>query len=282
LVIAARLSHIKNYGGPPLLLERMSKSFALVVGVSALVGCGATAPIASSPKGSEPAVTEPAAVAPIAHSAESVAVEAAPQNAAQAEEPAALEIPTECATPDAKICTPPTSFVAKLCQTKSPDVALSMFRKSTPWTRAYLRRDMDAWYTGTRLSSPVKLVLDEEVIVVASRSGSSSGIQVSGSGSYDVYRWDGRCVSLMADEVSLRRPRLPESAPIAWNSLAEATRQALLDNREIKSRSTRQHDRCSENSSAPRCTEATAALVHLIAEYVRKGGKLPDTTLTAR
>jgi hypothetical protein len=157
-----------------------------------------------------------------------------------------------------------------------------MFRKSTPWTRAYLVRSMDAWYMGARRSSPVKMLLDEEVIVVASRSGGSSGVQVSGSGSYDVYRWDGGCVSVMQDEVSLRRPPVPASAPIVWTSLNDATRQALLDDRGIKSRSERQRDRCNESSSSPRCTEATSALMHLIADYVRRGGKLPDTRLTAR
>jgi hypothetical protein len=221
-------------------------------------------------------------VAPLVQSPESAAVEDAPPQHAAQEEPVALEIPTECASSGAKICTPPTAFVAKLCTSKSPDLALSMFRKSRPWTRAYLRRDMDAWYTGARLSSPVQLVLDEEVIVVATRSGGSGGVQVSGSGSYDVYRWDGKCVSVMADEVSLRRPPVPKSAPIVWKSLTDATREALLDDRAIKLRSDLLRDRCSDNSSAPRCTEATTALIRLIADYVRKGGKLPDTRLTAR
>jgi hypothetical protein len=282
-VIAPRLSHIKNDGRPPLFFERMSKNIAFGFALSALVGCGASAPIASSPESSGRAVKEPAEVAPLAHSSESVAVEEpAPQDVAQEKEPAALEIPTECAPSAAKICTPPTPFVAKLCQSKSADLALAMFRKSTPWTRAYLRRDMDAWYTGVRLSSPVQLVHDEEVIVVASRSGGSSGIQVSGSGSYDVYRWDGKCVSVMADEVSLRRPRVPESAPIVWKSLSDATHEALLDDRGIKLRHDLQRDRCSKDSVAPRCTEATAALVRVIADYVRKDGKLADTRLTAR
>lgn len=264
-----------------LLVERMSKNLAFVLALSGLVGCGASAPIASSPNHSGPAVEEPPAAVPLAHSPEIVAVEeTVPHNDAQAEEPTALEIPTECATSGAKVCTPPTLFVAKLCQSKSADLALSMFRK-TPWTRAYLRRDMEAWYTGARHSSPMHLVLDEEVIVVASRSGGSNGVQVSGSGSYDVYRWDGRCVSVMADEVSLRRPPVP-STPIVWQSLTEATREALLDDHGIKVRRNQQHDRCLKNSSAPRCTEATAALVRVIAEYVRKGGKLPDTRLAAR
>jgi hypothetical protein len=261
----------------------MSKRIGLVFAVSALVGCGASAPIASSPKSAESAVNEPAAVAPVAHAPENTAVEeAARQDDAQEDEPTALEMPTECATSGAKVCTPPSAFVAKLCMSKSPDLALSMFRKSTPWTRAYLRRDMDAWYTGARLTSPVKLVLNEEVIVVASRTGASSGVQVSGSGSYDVYRWDGKCVSVMADEVSLRRPPVPESAPIVWNALTEATHEALLDDRAIKARQALQRDRCGKDSSTPRCTEATAALNHLIADYVRKGGKLPDSRLAAQ
>jgi hypothetical protein len=261
----------------------MSKHFASIFALSALVGCGAAAPTASSPTTPEPAVEEPATAAPIAHPPENVAVEqAAPQREVEEEKPTALEMPAECATSGAKICTPPTTFVDKLCHSKSADLALSMFRKSTPWTRAYVRREMDAWYMGARHSSPVKLAFNEEVIVVESRSGGSSGIQVSGSGSYDVYRWDGQCVSVMADEVSLRRPPVAESAPIAWNSLNDATRGALLDDRGIKSRHEQQRDRCSADSSAPRCTEATAALNHMIADYVRRGGKLPDARLAAR
>ena len=261
----------------------MSERLAFVLTVSALVGCGASAPIASSPKSAGPAVEEPAAEPALAHAPESVAQEtAAPKEDAQAKEPAALEIPTECATSGAKICTPPTAFVDRLCQSVSADVALSMFRKSTPWTRAYVRRDTDAWYTGARRSSPVQLVVDEEVIVVASRSGGSGGVQISGSASFDVYRWDGKCVSVMEDEVSLRRPPAPRSAPIVWKSLTEATQGALLDDRAIKSRLDLQRDRCDKDNSAPRCTDATAALIRLIADYVRKGGKLPDTRLSAR
>ena len=261
----------------------MSKSMASVLVFSALAGCAASTPTASSPKNSGSTDGEGAAVAPVARAPESVAVEEAPPaDNVQAEESTALEIPSVCAPSDTKICTPPSPFVAKLCQSKSPDVALSMFRKSTPWTRVYVRRETDAWYMGARHSSPVKLLVHEEVIVVASRSGGSSGIQVSGSGSYDVYRWDGQCVSIMADEVSVRRPSIPESAAIAWNSLTEATRQALLDDRAIKSRYDQQRDRCSADSNAPRCTDATTALMRLITDYVRRGGKVPEARLATR
>jgi hypothetical protein len=264
----------------------MTKSLFLCFAVSSLVACGGSAPTASTAPSYGVPVQEPVALEPAPASfgtSEAVAeAEPAQPDEQQPEEPTPLVIPTECAASGAKVCTPPADFVKKLCEAKSADLALAMFRKSTPWTRAYLRRDMEAWYTGVRLASPVQLVLDEEVLVIASRSGSSGGIQVSGSGSYDVYRWDGKCVSVMADEVTMRRPPILQSAPIAWKSLTEATREALLDDRGIKFRRNLQRDRCSDDSSAPRCTEATAALIQLIADYVRKGGKLPDARLTAR
>jgi hypothetical protein len=126
------------------------------------------------------------------------------------------------------------------------------------------------------------MALDEEVIVLATRGGGSGGMQVSGSGSYDIYRWDGQCASVMADEVRLRRPPAPSSAPIVWQSLSEATHEALLDDHGIKVRRDQQQDRCSKEGGAQRCTEATAALTRAIADYVRKGGKLPPPRLTPR
>src|SRR5262245_52086552 len=159
----------------------MSKRFASMLALSTLVGCGATAPTANSPKSAEPTDNEPNTESQLANAppVESVAAEkAAPPAEPRREEPAAaLDIPTECETSGATVCTPPTAFVDRLCHSKSADVALSMFRKSTPWTRGYLRRDTDAWYMGARRSSPVHLVIDEEVIVVASRSANSTGIQ---------------------------------------------------------------------------------------------------------
>jgi hypothetical protein len=232
----------------------MPRNRALLFALCSLVVCGASTPTAGSPGSSD----------------------------AREQKPSALEIPTECATSGAKICTPPTAFVAKLCQWRSPDVALAMFRKGTPWKRAYMGRRTDAWYMGARHSAPVQMILGEEVIVLAARGGGTGGVQVSGSGSYDVYRWDGQCASVMADEVRLRRPPAPKAAPIVWQSLSEATRAALLDDPAIKLRLDEQQDGCGNDASAPRCTKMAAALTRVIADYVRKGGKLPPARLTPR
>ena len=123
----------------------MSKSLSLLV-LSLLAGCGGASPAASSPKPSGARVQETAALTPtLAGSGDTEAAEeSAKSDEPPAEEAAPLEVPSECAEAGAKICTPPAPFVTQLCQSKSADFALSMFRKSTPWTRAYLRRNMEA------------------------------------------------------------------------------------------------------------------------------------------
>ena len=130
--------------------------------------------------------------------------------------------------------------------------------------------------------SSVRPVLGGDVFAWALRGGGTGGVQVSGSGSYDIYRWDGQCASVATDEVRLRRPPAPTAAPIVWQSLSEATRAALFDDRAIKLRLDQQQDRCGNDSSAHRCTEMTTALTRVIADYVRKGGKLPPTRLAPR
>ena len=260
----------------------MLKALALGVAVSSVAACGASAPLASSPERSHPG-PEPAAGTSLPHASENVSVEkVAPRGDSHEKPPAEVEIPTTCATSSKKICTPPAPFVEKLCQLRSPDLALTMFRQGAPWTRAYMGRRTEAWYMGSRHSAPMQMSVDEEVVVLATRGGGSGAMQVSGSGSYDVYRWDGQCASVMADEVSLRRPAAPGAAPIVWQSLTDATREALLDDRGIKLRHDQQQDRCGKDASAHRCTEATAALTRAIADYVRKGGKLPAAKLIPR
>jgi hypothetical protein len=187
--------------------------------------------------------------------------------------PERRELPTSCASSD-PLCTPPAAFAERLCSQSDPDLALTLFHKSTPWTRAYVVRDMEAWYVGGR-SRPAQLHYAEEVLVVADRAQQAGGMRVSGAGSYDVYRWDGTCVSLMSDEVSLRRPSEPEVAPIPWRKLDDDLRDVLTQDRRIAYRHEKQRESCKEDWSAPRCERALLGLSHVIADYVRGGGELP-------
>jgi hypothetical protein len=252
-----------------------------------VAACGATSQSEPSRSASPAPDSETPAEAP----SESAGLSAASSNDESAEsgsespssEAPELELPLSCTPTSSGLCTPPDSFVRAACSKSSVELALAMFRKATPWTRAYLRLRTEAWYTGNRRAAPVQLELDEEVLIVADRGADrAGGAQIVGASSYDVYRWDGRCASLMADEVTLRRPPLPRAAAIPWRRLGDETRQALLKNPGIKRHQGVVRQRCSEDSTAQRCTEAADALTQLIAGYVRRGGELPEPKLVLR
>jgi len=196
-------------------------------------------------------------------------------------EPEAVTLPTTCSAPGSGVCTPPAAFVSELCKRRSTDLALAMFKKTSPWQRAYLRLDMDAWYTAARLSSPVRLELDEEVIVIANRGGNAGGVQVGG-GSFDVVRWDGTCASVMADEVTFKKPRAPRASPVAWEKIGEEFRDALLQKPAIRARRDAYRKRCTEDRGAPACQDARTQLSDIITEHVRRGGEMPDPELALR
>lgn len=178
------------------------------------------------------------AIACMAFVAVGCAAEPAPRPVAPAAKPEPVvappperyELPTSCAKAGA-ICTPPADFVAKLCKSGAPDVALTLFKKGMPWTRAWVRQEMEAWYASGGRTRPRALRYGEEVIIVADRS---EAVQMTGAGSYDVYRWDGSCVSLMSDELTLAPPTQTDVAPIEWKHLHERTQEALARDQRIQ------------------------------------------------
>lgn len=202
-------------------------------------------------------------------------IEPAPSPPEHEPEPAAprpMALPSDCANPDAEYCVPPPDFVERLCATRYPNVALAMFHKATPWTRAYVRvRKMEAWYVQAGRSRPHTLTFAEEVIIIADRSAGPGGLKVSGSGSYDVYRWDGSCVSVMSDEVSTRPPGNPDVAPITWRHLDEGIRDALMGHRKIQFRNDLRVKNCKENEAAKKCLRARSGLSRMVGDFVRHG-----------
>jgi len=200
-------------------------------------------------------------------------VEADPVPVASARE-APADIPEACGEGTGEVCTPPRAFVHKLCESAHPDVALAMFRKGTPWTRAYVRGRMEAWYVadGAR-STPRKLRFGEEVIVVASRTGGPTGVRVSGSGSYDVFRWDGTCVSVMEGEIALHPVTTPDVATIPWRRLELNVRAALKEDQQIAWRYQQRRKACKKGRD--RCDAANLELSRMVAHFLRQGGEIP-------
>lgn len=239
-----------------------------------LSGCGGAA--AEPAAAAAPAETqEPAPQAASAAPADSADEEQPQPEAATPSDDVALTMPEACSQPDAEVCTPPGEFVEQACRRRSQGLALAMFRKGTPWQRAYLRRNTEAWYAGGVRSDPVKLDFGEEVIVLAKRSGNTGGIQVSGSGSADIYRWDGTCVSVQEDEISERFHGMPKTALLRWRDIDGDVRDALEKDQGIAFRNEYRRKACKKDATARHCLKARRLLTDVIAAYVRKGGEVP-------
>jgi hypothetical protein len=239
----------------------------ILAAAALLAGCGGAPLPASAP--APAASADPAASAAKDPSA----------SANEAPKPS-TELPTSCEARDDKLCLPPAAFVKRLCGGFYADVALSMFAKGTPWTRGYLRREVEAWNASGGVSSADKLVFEEEVLLVVHREADAGGMVVSGSsGSYDVLRWDGTCASLMGEEVTTKPPRVPpKHAKIPWKSLGEPLREALLANEKIGKVSAERKKECKGATMGEvsiKCVKADTMLSVSVVEYVRSGGALP-------
>lgn len=193
-----------------------------------------------------------------------------------------VSIPTACASTEDGFCLPPPAFVEELCSMPDPNVGITMMRKGTPWTRVYVRRqEMEAWYASGGRSRPAKLRFGEELVVLAVRgAGNGGGVQVSGSGSYDVLRWDGTCVSLMSDEIARFVAANPEVAPIPWQRLDADMQDALERNAKVKFRNESRRAACQVvgPGSDRKCATAEQGLSRTIGEFVRSGGEIPART----
>jgi hypothetical protein len=183
--------------------------------------------------------------------------------------------PDQCAADNAPgICGPPADFVQEICSGRAkPDVALVMFGKGSSWTRGYVRRNVEAWYTGSR-SSKSALKSQEEVIVLR-HPKPSGGIIINGGGApFDVIRLDGACATLGADELSLKRSEAPKHAPVPWLQLDPRVRQALVADEQVAQATTGYDDGC-RDSSSPACAKATNKLTAAIVGALARGGKVP-------
>jgi hypothetical protein len=204
----------------------------------------------------------------------------APKKPVDPDDLPATELPKACEAADGKLCLPPKAFVKRLCGGFFPDVALAMLAKGTPWTRGYLRMNVDAWNASGGVTSADKLVFDEEVLIVTHRAADAGGMQVSGSagGSYDVLRWDGTCASLMGEEVTTKLPPAPKHAKIPWKSLDDKIKDALLSDAKIAKVSAERKKECKGaaiGDVSAKCVRADTGLDAAVFDYVRAGGSIP-------
>lgn len=246
----------------------------VIVGSLVLFGCGG---------GQAPAKTADAKSAPESDDqaqASSTQATEEPEEG-EASSPAEAEaagIPTQCGK-QGDICTPPKAFVDRLCQGVYPNVALVMFRGGTPWTRAYLTRKTEAWNASGGASVAGYLEFDEEVLVLKHRGAPKGGMQVSGAGGgYEALRWNGACVTLAAEEVTLRQPPQPKYPRIEWKWIDDGLREALKEDKSVWDAYLAFRKECkgvTMGKVSKKCITADAKLGDEIVRYIVGGGELP-------
>jgi hypothetical protein len=158
------------------------------------------------------------------------------------------------------------------------DTTLVLFQRSAPWRHAFLRRKVDAWYTGGP-SSKATLAFDEEVLVLRFHAPSGGGMVVEGAGgTYDVLRWDGKCFTLDSDEITAKRPPEAGAARLKWDRIGANMQAAILQNEEVKRAYDRRAKACKNaphDDLPPACETADSMLGLAIANHVRAVDDLP-------
>ena len=244
----------------------------LDLGVAACGGSSSNAAAVKAPAG-KGAEAEPAAK-PAEAKGSHTETEATPGSVAS--------IPERCAEGQMEgICAPPKTFVEVLCGSfPKPDVALILFSKKSPFTRVYLNRNLEGWYSSGQQSTSAKLIFDEEVIVLAHLKPAKGGMVIgSGATNYDVLRLDGVCSSVEPEAISLKRPPSPKYASVPWQHLEQNVRDALLHDPGIEKADAARRKECKGTTSlgmlSPGCAKADDRLSAAIATYVTSGGTTP-------
>jgi hypothetical protein len=233
--------------------------------VATIAACGG-----STPAPAQEATTNPAPVVP--------PVADAPPSPPPPEPP--LAIPEACAPGELDPCVPGARFADRICAMSHPEVALALFAKGSPWTRLYLRGDVDGWNAEGGGSARAKLLFDEEVIALKRRAPAkgAAAISVGGSDGYEVIRWDGNCYTLDSGEVARRSPPRPKHSSIPWKLLNEKTKSALLDNASVKAAYDRRRKECkgvTVGDVSLACEQGDTALSDAIVAAVKSGISLP-------
>jgi hypothetical protein len=188
------------------------------------------------------------------------------------------KIPEACVSESDGVCAMPKDFISRLCAATYPNLALVLFGHGTPWTHGYLTRKTQAWNAEGGASMNDFLEFDEEVVILAARMPPKGGMQVSGAGGYQAFRWNGSCVTLASEEVTMKRPPSPKHPRIEWKYLEDGMRDALRKDSTVDSAASALKRECHGVSSgdvSKKCVEADGKIGDAIVSYVENTGSLP-------
>lgn len=171
-------------------------------------------------------------------------------------------------------------MIERICKIQSMDVSLALLRKGTPWTRAYLRGNTEAWNASDGGTAQYKMLLDEEVLVMRKRA--ASAMMVGQGAGFDVLRWDGSCVSLSEGEITMKKPPKPRASSLSWKELSGPSRDALSADSKVAAVYDKRRKECKGATSGDvtaACEKADRALSDAIQEFIRNGGEIPTPKL---
>ncbi len=233
------------------------------------VGCGGTKP-AEAPT----AETGPEAASPVETAAKEEDKAAEPTSGSGS----AAGVPTDCFKSGA-ICSPDPQFVKRLCNGKFPSLGLYLF-SNPKWTRGYLTRRTKAWNASGGASDSGWVEFDEEVLILYARVADTGGMQVSGAGgSFDALRWDGSCVTLQSEEVTMSKAPSPKYPPIDFRYLDDDTQEALRKDEKLNKAWQERRKECKGATSGEvslKCVKADEGLTKSVISFVRGGGAIPE------
>lgn len=191
---------------------------------------------------------------------------------------AALSVPTGCIK-TGRFCLPDQKFSKRMCNESYPSLALYFFGNGFGFTHGYLTRKTQAWNAAGGASDNSFLEFDEEVLLLVGRGGDASGMQVSGAGGgYEALRWNGSCVTLAKEEVTLDKPPAPKVPNLEWRFLDDNVQTALREDALINAAVQKRRNECKGAVSGDvslSCVKADDRLTKVVVEYLRKGGKVP-------
>jgi hypothetical protein len=143
-----------------------------------------------------------------------------------------------------------------------------------------LTRKTKAWNASGGASDAGFVEFDEEVVVLRVRKADLGGMQVSGAGSsYDAIRWDGSCVTLAEEELTLSTPPAPKAHKVEFRFLENHIQEALRGDETINKAYLDRRNECKGATSGAvslKCEKADSKLSESIVKYVRAGGKIPE------
>ncbi|MEO6603044.1 MAG: hypothetical protein ABIQ16_24375 [Polyangiaceae bacterium] len=190
----------------------------------------------------------------------------------------AVTVPTGCAS-KGRLCLPDQKFSKRMCNDSSPSLALYLFGNGFGFTRGYLTRKTQAWNAAGGASDNTFLEFDEEVLLLVERGADANAMQVSGAGGgYEALRWNGSCVTLAKEEVTLDKPPAPKAAKVEWRFLDDNVQEALRQDPIINTAVQKRRAECKGAVSGDvslTCVKADDRLTQVIINYLRKDGKLP-------